>query len=68
MEFCRFLTCVVEDESFTVTDTWADTMALKVSAAFRHLAQEALKCRSWVPKDSFKLRALGFGVYGCLRV
>ena len=29
-------------------------MALKLSAVFRHTAQEALKCRSWVPKAIFQ--------------
>ena len=32
-------------------EQWAATRALKVSAMFRHIAQEALNCRRWLPSD-----------------
>ena len=43
-------------------------MALKLSAVFRHTAQEALKCRSWVPKAIFQglSRDVGFRVRSLL--
>ena len=31
--------------------SWAASRALKLSAMFRHMAQEALNCRKWVPEE-----------------
>ena len=30
--------------------SWAEQTALKLGAAFRHMSQEALRCRKWVPQ------------------
>ena len=45
-----------------VSATWAATTALKVSAAFRHVAQAACKCRGWVPEDSRVYKVSAFGI------
>ena len=46
-----------KDEEFDVSTTWADSFALKLSAMCRHVAQEALKHRKWVPQDVMQSRS-----------
>ena len=43
---CKEMCLVSEKEAAN----WAATRALKLQAMFRHVAQEALNCRKWLPK------------------
>ena len=46
-----------------VASTWAESYALKMSAIFRHMAQEAVKNRKWVPKELLLLSDLPRGIH-----
>lgn len=51
--FHHIYTCPDQEGAFLPEDEaeqWASTRSLKLQAMFRHMAQEALNCRRWIPQ------------------